>query len=85
MWPYTPYFTTYLFLSLFSVRLNLREKHARHLSDLRAFYEKEVSELRASLSSGVGQSMSNTELQDAYDTVNNRCVELEASLMMANR
>lgn len=30
--------------------MNLREKHAKHLSDLREYYEKELSELRSAIS-----------------------------------
>jgi len=33
----------------FSTRLNLREKHAKHLNDLRAYYEDELRELRRAL------------------------------------
>ncbi|KAH3890622.1 hypothetical protein DPMN_014707 [Dreissena polymorpha] len=33
-----------------STRMNLREKHAKHLNDLRAYYEDEIRELRKALS-----------------------------------
>ena len=33
-----------------SERVNLREKHSKHLADLRAYYEEELRELRKALS-----------------------------------
>ena len=47
----------------FRARLNLREKHAKHLSDLRVYYEAEIQDLRhklASLSEGLVLSSSST-------------------------
>ena len=32
-------------------RISLREKHAKHLSDLRSYYEEELREMRQKLSS----------------------------------
>lgn len=34
---------------LFRLRQNLREKHARHITDLRAYYEAEISALKEKL------------------------------------
>ena len=34
----------------FRTRLSLREKHAKHLSDLRVYYEAEIQDLRRKLS-----------------------------------
>ena len=47
----------------FRTRLNLREKHAKHLSDLRAYYEAEIQDLRhklSDLSGGASLSLSAT-------------------------
>ena len=35
-------------------RISLREKHAKHLSDLRAYYEDELREMRQLLASKTG-------------------------------
>ncbi|KAK3598955.1 hypothetical protein CHS0354_024627 [Potamilus streckersoni] len=40
-----------------STRVSLREKHAKHLADLRVYYENELSTLRSALSSSVEASM----------------------------
>ncbi|KAL3857644.1 hypothetical protein ACJMK2_012291 [Sinanodonta woodiana] len=39
-----------------STRVSLREKHAKHLADLRVYYENELSTLRSALSSSVEAS-----------------------------
>ena len=46
---------------VFRGQLSLREKHAKHLSDLRSYYEAEIQELRQKLiaaADGPGQATS---------------------------
>ncbi|XP_070571439.1 M-phase phosphoprotein 9-like [Ptychodera flava] len=69
-----------------SQRLTLREKHARHMADLRAYYEAEINELKDQLSSS-----SNVKTKSPYRRLerNNaklkeRCERLEIALKSAN-
>jgi M-phase phosphoprotein 9 len=38
-----------IFYFNFSSRVSLREKHAKHMADLREYYEKELRDLKSSL------------------------------------
>lgn len=40
---------TFLFAPANSIRQNLKEKHARHIADLRAYYESEIHSLKQKL------------------------------------
>lgn len=46
---------------MYSFRINLREKHAKHLADLRAYYEDELRELRKALSKTLQGSSASPE------------------------
>lgn len=43
------YSCLYLYVSLPRLRQNLREKHSRHVADLKAYYESEIQTLREKL------------------------------------
>ncbi|XP_038074793.1 myosin-9-like [Patiria miniata] len=69
-----------------SLRLNLREKHARHIADLKAYYDSEIQELQNKLTEAASlrdhspdkvTRRTNQRLQD-------NCVRLEAALKSAN-
>ncbi|NXD40229.1 MPP9 phase, partial [Copsychus sechellarum] len=54
------------------IRQNLREKHARHIADLRAYYDSEIQSLKQ-------------QLEDWYNLyVPNRCDQLDAALNEAS-
>ena len=63
-------------LLLYSFRMNLREKHAKHLADLRAYYEDELRELRKALSRTLDGSNVVTE-QSVQSTVNYHLLDAE--------
>ncbi|XP_046566922.1 M-phase phosphoprotein 9-like isoform X2 [Haliotis rubra] len=65
-----------------STRINLREKHAKHLSDLREYYEAEMAELRSSLSATHTSSESAHEriLREESQELKLRCQSLDDQL-----
>ncbi|XP_046558699.1 uncharacterized protein LOC124267753 [Haliotis rubra] len=65
-----------------STRINLREKHAKHLSDLREYYEAEMAELRSSLSATHTPSESAHEriLREESQELKLRCQSLDDQL-----
>ncbi|NXS35213.1 MPP9 phase, partial [Pomatostomus ruficeps] len=75
------------------IRQNLREKHARHIADLRAYYDSEIQSLKQQLESS-HRTASNEELKKINQSladrdwcnlcVLNRCDELDAALNEAN-
>ncbi|NWV58836.1 MPP9 phase, partial [Malurus elegans] len=72
------------------IRQNLREKHARHIADLRAYYESEIQSLKQQLESSHGAASSeelkkiNQSLADRLVYVLNRCDQLDAALNEAS-
>ncbi|NXG24856.1 MPP9 phase, partial [Grallaria varia] len=68
------------------IRENLREKHARHISDLRAYYDSEIQSLKQQLEA----SYKNVDLSFecfqnwVYLYVPNRCEQLDAALNEAS-
>ncbi|NXS46496.1 MPP9 phase, partial [Balaeniceps rex] len=72
------------------IRQNLREKHARHIADLRAYYDSEIHSLKQQLEASHKTAASedlkkiNQNLADRYYFCNlyllNRCDELDAAL-----
>ncbi|XP_046335111.2 uncharacterized protein LOC124117338 [Haliotis rufescens] len=65
-----------------STRINLREKHAKHLSDLREYYEAEMAELRSTLSAAHTSSESAHEriLREESQELKLRCQSLDDQL-----
>ncbi|XP_078599641.1 uncharacterized protein LOC144874880 isoform X1 [Branchiostoma floridae x Branchiostoma japonicum] len=66
-----------------NIRVNLREKHARHMADLRAYYEEEITELRSQLERANNQSPYK-RLEDGNKRLRERCEHLEETLQSAN-
>ncbi|NXX33031.1 MPP9 phase, partial [Nicator chloris] len=76
------------------IRQNLREKHARHIADLRAYYDSEIQSLKQQLESSHRTAASedlkkiNQSLADRYYWCNlcvlNRCDHLDAALNEAS-
>ncbi|NXR36133.1 MPP9 phase, partial [Zosterops hypoxanthus] len=72
------------------IRQNLREKHARHIADLRAYYDSEIQSLRQQLESSHRTAASedlkkiNQSLADSNLYVLNRCEQLDAALNEAS-
>ncbi|XP_018608354.2 M-phase phosphoprotein 9 [Scleropages formosus] len=64
------------------VRQNMREKTSRHIADLRAYYESEISILKEKLDSQKQQQ--SLELEKANQSLLDRCEQLERALMEAN-
>ncbi|GCC35728.1 hypothetical protein chiPu_0014216 [Chiloscyllium punctatum] len=63
-------------------RLNLREKHARHVADIRAYYEAEINSLREKLASLNGSSTI-FEAEKHNEDLLKRCEQLERALTEA--
>ncbi|NWS90951.1 MPP9 phase, partial [Toxostoma redivivum] len=75
------------------IRQNLREKHARHIADLRAYYDSEIQSLKQQLESShrtaasqdlkkINQSLADRDWCHLY--VLNRCEQLDAALNEAS-
>ncbi|NXB19244.1 MPP9 phase, partial [Rhagologus leucostigma] len=75
------------------IRQNLREKHARHIADLRAYYDSEIQSLKQQLESShrtassedlkkINQSLADRDWCNLY--VLNRCDQLDAALNEAS-
>ncbi|NXU16532.1 MPP9 phase, partial [Pardalotus punctatus] len=70
------------------IRQNLREKHARHIADLRAYYDSEIQSLKQQLESS-HRTASSEELKKINQNycnlyVLNRCDQLDAALNEAS-
>ncbi|XP_066545324.1 M-phase phosphoprotein 9 isoform X3 [Amia ocellicauda] len=65
------------------VRQNLREKHSRHIADLRAYYELEISSLRQKLDS-VNRPPLSDDLEKTNQCLMERCDHLERALTEAS-
>ncbi|XP_060699320.1 M-phase phosphoprotein 9 isoform X2 [Hemiscyllium ocellatum] len=63
-------------------RLNLREKHARHVADIRAYYEAEINSLREKLARLNGSSTI-FEAEKHNEDLLKRCEQLERALTEA--
>ncbi|XP_050410762.2 uncharacterized protein LOC126825238 [Patella vulgata] len=70
----------------YSSRVNLREKHAKHLADLRAYYEQELQELRSVLSSSHSNKETANErmLKEDNQDLRKRCEDLTDELDDSN-
>uniref|UniRef100_A0A8C5UFT9 M-phase phosphoprotein 9 n=1 Tax=Malurus cyaneus samueli TaxID=2593467 RepID=A0A8C5UFT9_9PASS len=65
------------------IRQNLREKHARHIADLRAYYDSEIQSLKQQLESSHGTA-SSEELKKINQSLADRCDQLDAALNEAS-
>ncbi|XP_066459433.1 M-phase phosphoprotein 9 isoform X2 [Eleutherodactylus coqui] len=68
---------------LSNVRRSLREKHARHLADLRDYYESEISNLKQQLLAN-NKSTSTEDLMK-INTLIERCCQMEGALTEASK
>ncbi|NWR47705.1 MPP9 phase, partial [Regulus satrapa] len=65
------------------IRQNLREKHARHIADLRAYYDSEIQSLKQQLESSHSTAASE-ELRKINQSLADRCDQLDAALSEAS-
>ncbi|XP_078523718.1 M-phase phosphoprotein 9 isoform X2 [Lissotriton helveticus] len=65
------------------IRENLREKHARHISDLRDYYESEIHNLKQQLDT-CSTLTASEELQQKNQNLFSRCDQLEDALTEAS-
>ncbi|XP_059850537.1 M-phase phosphoprotein 9 isoform X2 [Hypanus sabinus] len=63
-------------------RLNLREKHARHVADIRAYYEAEISSLKEKLDT-LSSPSAVSEAEKQNQNLSKRCEQLEGALTEA--
>uniref|UniRef100_A0A670ZQY9 M-phase phosphoprotein 9 n=1 Tax=Pseudonaja textilis TaxID=8673 RepID=A0A670ZQY9_PSETE len=64
------------------IRQNLREKHIRHITDLRAYYESEILSLKQQLEAS--HTAPSEEMKKIHQNLTDRCNQLETSLHEAN-
>uniref|UniRef100_A0A8C5S8W7 M-phase phosphoprotein 9 n=1 Tax=Laticauda laticaudata TaxID=8630 RepID=A0A8C5S8W7_LATLA len=64
------------------IRQNLREKHTRHITDLRAYYESEILSLKQHLEAS--HTAPSEEMKKINQNLTDRCDQLETSLHEAN-
>ncbi|KFV55850.1 M-phase phosphoprotein 9 [Gavia stellata] len=65
------------------IRQNLREKHARHIADLRAYYDSEIHSLKQQLEAS-HKTASSEDLKKINQNLADRCDELDAALNEAS-
>ncbi|NWU65678.1 MPP9 phase, partial [Pterocles burchelli] len=65
------------------IRQNLREKHARHIADLRAYYESEIHSLKQQLEASQ-KTASSEDLKKINQNLADRCDQLDAALNEAS-
>ncbi|XP_069816939.1 M-phase phosphoprotein 9 isoform X2 [Dendropsophus ebraccatus] len=68
---------------LSNIRRSLREKHSRHLADLRDYYESEISNLKQQLLAN-NKSTSTEDLMK-INSLTERCAQLEGALTEASK
>ncbi|XP_023576384.1 M-phase phosphoprotein 9 isoform X2 [Octodon degus] len=66
---------------LSKIRQNLKEKHARHIADLRAYYESEINSLKQKLE--VKETSAVEELKKTNQILMDRCDQLDGALIEA--
>ncbi|XP_066465810.1 M-phase phosphoprotein 9 isoform X2 [Tiliqua scincoides] len=64
------------------IRQNLREKHARHIADLRAYYDSEIQSLKQQLEAS--HKSPSKDLKKINQTLADRCDQLETTLNDTN-
>ncbi|KAJ7419922.1 M-phase phosphoprotein 9 [Willisornis vidua] len=65
------------------IRQNLREKHARHIADLRAYYDSEIQSLKQQLEASQ-RTASAEDLKKINQSLADRCEQLDAALNEAS-
>ncbi|XP_038008319.1 M-phase phosphoprotein 9 isoform X2 [Motacilla alba alba] len=65
------------------IRQNLREKHARHIADLRAYYDSEIQSLKQQLECS-HRSAASEELKNINQSLADRCDQLDSALNEAS-
>ncbi|NWU57225.1 MPP9 phase, partial [Dromas ardeola] len=65
------------------IRQNLREKHARHIADLRAYYNSEIQSLKQQLEAS-HKNTSSEDLKKINQNLADRCDQLDAALNEAS-
>ncbi|NXL85489.1 MPP9 phase, partial [Alectura lathami] len=65
------------------IRQNLREKHARHVADLRAYYDAEIHSLKQQLEAS-HKAGSSEDLKKINENLADRCDQLDAALNEAS-
>ncbi|XP_075754669.1 M-phase phosphoprotein 9 isoform X2 [Pelodiscus sinensis] len=70
-------------MMLSKIRQNLRKKHARHIADLRAYYDSEIQSLKQELEASY-KTASSEELKKINQNLVDRCGQLDAALNEAN-
>ncbi|NXO05464.1 MPP9 phase, partial [Rhinopomastus cyanomelas] len=65
------------------IRQNLREKHARHIADLRAYYDSEIHTLKQQLEAS-HEAASSKDLKKINQNLADRCDQLDAALNEAS-
>ncbi|NXA37305.1 MPP9 phase, partial [Eudromia elegans] len=68
---------------LSKIRQNLREKHARHIADLRAYYDAEIHSLKQQLEES-HKTASSEDLKKINQNLVDRCDQLDAALNEAS-
>ncbi|XP_062445885.1 M-phase phosphoprotein 9 isoform X2 [Rhea pennata] len=68
---------------LSKIRQNLREKHARHIADLRAYYDAEIYTLKQQLKAS-HKTASSEDLKKINQNLSDRCDQLDAALNEAS-
>ena len=70
-----------------SLRFSLRQKHSRHLADMKAYYEQELQDMKEKLTSSlaVSQHVAFQSLEADNQKLRERCRILEEELLRANR
>ncbi|XP_072096290.1 M-phase phosphoprotein 9 isoform X2 [Mobula birostris] len=69
-------------VTLSIARLNLREKHARHVADIRAYYEAEINILKEKLDA-LNSPSAVSEAEKQNQNLSKRCEQLEGALTEA--
>ncbi len=74
-------------MNLFIISLRLKEKHARHVADLKAYYESEIQELKTQLTevSNLKDYSPSKTMERTNERLQQNCVKLEGALTFANR
>ncbi|XP_021268266.1 M-phase phosphoprotein 9 [Numida meleagris] len=65
------------------IRQNLREKHARHIADLRAYYDAEIQSLKQQLEAS-HKTAASEDLKEINRNLADRCDQLDAALNEAS-
>ncbi|XP_054852944.1 M-phase phosphoprotein 9 isoform X2 [Eublepharis macularius] len=68
---------------LSKIRQNLREKHARHIADLRAYYDSEIQSLKQQLEAS--HKLPSEDLKKINQNLSDRCDQLQSTLNDANK